>query len=58
MYKRLMKFLNMHNIMYKFQFGFRDNYSTSLALIEIVDNIHSNLEKSNLAAGIYFNRHQ
>ncbi len=53
MYKRLIKFLNMHNILYKFQFGFREIYSTSFALVEIVDNIQSELEKGNLVARIY-----
>ncbi len=37
------KCLNMHNILYKFQFVFRDNYSTWLALVESVY----------IAAGIY-----
>ena len=35
MYKRLYTFLNNNNIIYKLQFGFRQQYSTSHALINI-----------------------
>ncbi len=40
MYKRLMSFLIKYKILYKYQFGFRKNHSTSMALIEIIDNIY------------------
>jgi exonuclease III len=53
MYKRLITFLIKHKILYKYQFGFRENYSTSLALIEIVDNILKELEEGKFVAGIY-----
>ncbi len=39
MYKRIILLLNKHNILYKYQCGFRHNYLTFMALIEIVDNI-------------------
>ncbi len=41
MYKRLMSFLNKHKILYKYQFGFRKNHSTSMALIEIIGNMYN-----------------
>jgi len=39
MYNRITAFVNKHNILYKFQFGFRRCHSTSLALIEMLDNV-------------------
>ena len=53
MYKRMISFLNYHKILYKYQFGFRQNYSTSLALIEITDNILQDLENGKFVCGIY-----
>jgi len=50
----------MHKILYSFlqknsqyQFGFRKNYSTSLALIEVVDSIIKYLDDSDTVVGIY-----
>ncbi len=54
MYKRLITFLNTHNILHNYQFGFHENHSTSLALIEIVDNILKAMEEGKLVAGILF----
>ncbi len=53
MYKRLITFLNTHNILYNCQFGFRENHSTSLAPIEIVDNILKDMVEGKLVAGIF-----
>ena len=39
MYKRLYTFLNNNNAIYNLQFGFRQQYSTSHALISITENI-------------------
>ena len=39
MYRRLYTFLNNKNIIYDLQFGFRQQYSTSHALINITENI-------------------
>ena len=38
MYKRLYNFLNKNNVIYNLQFGFRQQYSTSHALINITEN--------------------
>ncbi len=48
MYRRLITFLEKHNILYKYQF--RQNHSTSMALIEIIDNIYNDLEKGKYVA--------
>jgi retron-type reverse transcriptase len=53
-HKRLQSFLSLHNIIYKYQFGFREYYSTSLALTEISDNILQDLENGKFVCGMYF----
>jgi hypothetical protein len=45
--------LTKHNILYKYQFGFRKKYSTVLALIEAMDNIYSKLDEHQFVLGIY-----
>lgn len=52
-HKRLYSFLTKHNLLYSYQFGFQHNLSTSLALIEITDNIREYLDKGNDVLGIY-----
>ena len=52
-YKQLIKFIEKHKILYKHQFGFRQEYSTTLALIDIVDNIKSILDNNEYALGIF-----
>lgn len=42
MCSRLRNFLKAK---YDFQFGFRSNHSTSLALLEVIDNIYYHLDK-------------
>ena len=39
MCKRLCDFLQFHNILYEFQFGFRKHHPTVLAIMEVIDNI-------------------
>ncbi len=53
MYKWLIIFLNKNKILYEYLFGFRENHSTSMAIIEIVDNILTDLEAVKYIAGIY-----
>ena len=35
LYNRLIKFINKHEILYKYQFGFREKHNTTLALLEV-----------------------
>ena len=44
MYQRLYLYLQGNNILYRYQFGFRKNHSTALALIDVVDSIYQYLE--------------
>ena len=53
MYKRLYTFLNNNNIIYTLQFGFRQQYSTSHALINITENIRKALDDRNIACGVF-----
>ena len=51
MYARLYSFLTKFDILFKHQFGFRDNHSTILAIIEITDNSRHELDKGNSVIG-------
>ena len=50
---RLTKFIEDSNLLYKYQFGFRKNHSTELALIEIVDQIRLSLDNNDMTCGIF-----
>ena len=53
MYNRLDNFLDMSDILYKFQFGFRKNYSTNHALLSIVEQITAALDKKMFTCGVF-----
>ena len=53
MYKRLYTFLGSNNITYNLQFGFRQQYSTSHALINITENIRKALDGGNIGCGVF-----
>ena len=52
-YNKVLKHINDNNILYKYQFGFRHNHGTSLALIELVDKIMSALEQGDTVLGVF-----
>ena len=39
MYNRVIKFINKHDILYKYQFGFKKEHSTYMPLTIIIDKI-------------------
>ena len=53
MHKRLYNYLQKFKIIYELQFGFRSNYSTNLALIEIIENIRQSLDNKEFTMGLY-----
>ena len=53
MYTRLLSFINKHNLLYKFQFGFRSQHSPNLALIILVDKISEALESGDYVLGLF-----
>ena len=48
MFKRLYTLLNNNNIIYNLQFGFRQSYPTSHALINITENIRKAFDEGNI----------
>ena len=53
MYKRFYTFLNKNSVIYNLQFGFRQQYSTSHALINITENIRKALDDGNIGCGVF-----
>ena len=53
MYSRLLKFINKNDLLNKFQFGFRNNHSTFMALIVLMENLITALDNGNCAIGLF-----
>ena len=53
MYNRLLSFLNKCKIINKNQFGFRNNHSTYMALLIMLENIRNALDNGECAVGIF-----
>ena len=53
MHKRLFSYLERHKILYDFQFGFRPNHGTNLAVITVVDRILQAQEQGDLVLGLF-----
>ena len=52
-YNQMVRFINKHNILYIRQFGFRENFSTTLALIDLIDKIQFALDRNEYVIGIF-----
>ena len=50
---RLQNFLNKCDILNKYQFGFRNNHSTYMALIILLENLNNALDKGECSIGIF-----
>ena len=53
LHKRLYNYLTKFNILYKYQFGFREGHSTTQALDEITDRFRLAIDKQELTCGIF-----
>ena len=53
MHQRLNKFLEESNCFYNLQFGFRLNLSTNNALLSTIENIQTDLDNGDFAAGVF-----
>ena len=53
MHKRLYDFFEEHNILYKFQFGFRKKMSTGHSLVEITEEIKESIDEGKFGCGIF-----
>lgn len=52
-YSRVHNFLSKNNVLYKFQFGFRKNHSTALALLDVIDSCYKNIDDGNKVLGVF-----
>ena len=50
---RMTNYLEKFKILYDFQFGFRKNYSTSIAVIDVVNMIQNELFQGNYVLGVF-----
>ena len=53
-YKQMINFINKHKILYIHQYGFRKDFSTTLALIDMVDKIKAALDQKEYVIGIFW----
>ena len=53
MYNRLYTFLGQNNVIYNHRFGFRQQYSTSHAIINITENIRKALDDGKIEFGVF-----
>ena len=51
--KQLVNYLEKHEILYKFQFGFRKGHSTSQAIAEIADNLRNAIDNNLYSCGVF-----
>ena len=52
-HNRMMSFIEENNILYESQYGFRKNMSTSLAILELVENITTSIGDCKSTVGIF-----
>ena len=52
-YNQLYSFIDKHQILYKYQFGFRKGYSTEQAILEITDNLKLATDKGQITYGLF-----
>jgi hypothetical protein len=53
MYNRLKSFFEKQNIIFKSQYGFREKYSTQHAILDIVNQVQSNMSRKLFTCGIF-----
>ena len=52
MYNHIVEFMNINNIIYTYQFGFRQRHSTQQAIITLVNKITSSIDSGDLMIGV------
>lgn len=53
MYARLISYVTRFSILFEHQFGFREGYSTGLAMNHLVDSLVTSLDKKNVVLGLF-----
>ena len=54
MYNDMFNFMNEKELIYKYQFGFRQKHSTQQAIITLVDKINKSLDSGDIVIGVFF----
>ena len=53
MYRRLYRFLEIHNVLFSLQFGFQENHSIDHALVSLTEAIRNTLDNKRIGCGIF-----
>ena len=53
MFKYVVNFMDKHDTIYEYQFGFRKEHSTQHAIITFVDKITSSLDSGDIIIGVF-----
>ena len=53
MYKRVLKYLDKHNLLFQNQYSFRKKHSTNLATIELTTKILQSIDNNEYTIGIF-----
>ena len=53
MYKRLLNYVTDNKILFEYHFGFREGYSTNLAMTYLIDDLVTSLNKQNCVLGLF-----
>ena len=53
MYKRLVNYLDKHQILFRSQYGFRRKHSTNLATLELVTKIQQSIDSNKYTIGVF-----
>ena len=53
MHNRIMTFINKHKILCQNQYGFREEHSTSTAVLDMIDSITQEMDRKNYSIGIF-----
>ena len=56
LYKYLINFFNINDIIYKNQFGFREKHSTQQAIISLVEKITDSWDSDDIVIGVFLDR--
>ena len=51
--KQLVEYLEKHNILYEYQFGFRKGHWTAQAIAEIADNLRKAIDNNSYSCGVF-----
>ena len=52
-YDQLIKYLDNHDVLFKYLFGFRKNHSTEQAIMEITDNLKASIDSNFISCGLF-----